>query len=134
MSYDIFVQDMPNQIRSLADIPHDFIPRSLGPASKIREAIRLIFPLADFADPTWVRVNCDGLHIEIDIPDGNEIDCFAFHIYGGEHSMAFVNSVLHQLQLKGIDPGSDTGLFEAATSAEDFKRWQDYRSRALNQN
>lgn len=48
--------------------------------------------------------------------------------------MAFVNSVLHQLQLKGIDPGSDTGLFEAATSAEDFKRWQDYRSRALNQN
>jgi len=56
VSWDVFVQDLPPGIDSIADIPDDFRPASLGPREAIVAGILTVVPDADFADPTWGRI------------------------------------------------------------------------------
>jgi hypothetical protein len=56
MSYDIFVQDLPANAITIADIPDDFISRALGPRSAIVDAIRRIAPDVT-VDGAWATID-----------------------------------------------------------------------------
>jgi len=51
MSWDIFVQDLPPDVRTIRDIPDHFKPPPLGARSALIQAIRAIAPSVDFTDP-----------------------------------------------------------------------------------
>lgn len=51
MSWDIFVQDLPSDTKTIEDIPDDFVPRPLGLRSDIIAAILNVAPYANFTDP-----------------------------------------------------------------------------------
>lgn len=86
MSWDIFVQDIPADARSVGDIPNDFSPLPIGPVSRILDAIRAAAPFADFSDPTWIRLDRPGVSMEISVQNEEPIRGFAFHIRGGNAS------------------------------------------------
>ena len=69
MSWDLFVQDLPADAESVADIPSDFKPRSIGRTSEVISVIRTVAPAVDFSRPSWGVIDGDGGSIEINIAD-----------------------------------------------------------------
>ena len=131
MSWDIFVQDIPAEAQSVADIPADFSPQPIGSPARILDALRAVAPFADFSDPTWVRIDAPAACMEVNIGADDPVGCFAFHIRGGSGSVGIVAEVLQRLRLRAFDTASDTGTFDSSCAAESLHRWQQYRAHVL---
>ena len=65
MSWDIFVQDIPDEARAVRDIPDDFEPRPLGSRTEVIRRIPEVVPTADFSDPSWGTVEGPDFSIEL---------------------------------------------------------------------
>ena len=62
MSRDVFVQDLPTDARTVADIPDDWRPSPLPfDRDRVMEVVRDVVPTADFSDPTWGVIDLPGL-------------------------------------------------------------------------
>ena len=116
MSWDIFVQDLPREAKSVADIPADFKPAPIGKRSMIVEKIREVVPTADFSDPSWGRIDGDGWSIEVNMGMKEDCDGFALHVRGRDAAVGVVARILQYLNLRALD--SQTGeLFVAGVEA-----------------
>ncbi len=82
MSWDVFVQQLPEGVRHVADIPDDFVPGALGTRREIVAGIRDVFPKVDFSDPEWDRVERRGFSIEVNMGADDPVMSFALHIRG----------------------------------------------------
>ena len=128
MSWDLFVQDLPAEAKTVRDIPPDFKPRLIGKRTDIITAIQAVVPIADFSNPSWGVIDGDGWSIEINIGDKEECRGFAFHIRGGDAAIGVVDAILKRLNLRAIAPGSDSGFFEPGPKAvQSFEKWRAYR-------
>lgn len=115
MSFDVFVQDLPPDARTAADIPDDFAPRPIGRRADIVAGIRRAAPHADFTDSTWGRIDGPEYSIEVNIGPGEVLDGFAFHIRGGDAALVVVADILRELGLRAIAPCTESGILEPAT-------------------
>ena len=132
MSWDIFVQDLPKGATRLGDIPDDFQPAPIGSPSELVHRISVIFPEADFSDPTWGVIEGSDFSLEVSLGDGDPITSFALHVRGGESAPFAVARLLTGLGLSGLDPQSDSGLFALDhASLEGFERWRRFRERVV---
>src|SRR2546426_694547 len=119
MSWDIWVQDIPEGTQSPADIPDDFQPKPLGKRSDIITRIREAVPSADFSDPTWGKIDGPGFSIEV----GMSGDDLAAHV---------VADILQHLGFRAFDPSSESGIFcIGADAADGLRRWRAYRNTVL---
>jgi len=134
MSYDIFVQDLPEGAKTLEDIPDDFRPAFLGKRSEIIERIIEVVPGADFRDPAWGQIDGDGWSIEVSMRASEECQGFAFHVHGGSAALDVVATILQHLRLRALDPQADSGFFGPTESKADFARWSTYRDQVTNKN
>jgi len=57
VSWDIFVQEIPPDVRSVEEIPNGFRPGAIGTRDEIIAGIQRVFPEADFSDPSWGKVD-----------------------------------------------------------------------------
>lgn len=113
MSWDIFVQDLPRDARTTADIPDDFTPQPLGPRAQIIQRIKEVEPLADSSDVSWGNIEAPNFGIEISLGSNEELSSFAFHVRGdGVAARAVVQKILQHLDLRACDPDSESGFFE----------------------
>ncbi len=132
MSWDIFVQDLPHNVKSVEDIPQDFSPRSLGKRAEIIAKIRAIVPAADFSDPAWGIIAGEGWSIEINMGEEEECECFAFHVRGNGAAPDVIAAILEHLCLRATDPTQPGGLFVAGPQARaSFTRWRAFRGRVM---
>jgi hypothetical protein len=131
MSWDVFVQDLPQEAKNAADIPSDFRPAPIGKRSVIIERIREVLPTADFSDPAWGRIDGDDWSIEVNIGVQEECDGFALHIRGGDAAVGAVEAILQRLHLRALD--TQTGNFFKAgpESIDSFRKWRAYRDQCL---
>jgi len=134
VGWDVFVQDLPPGIDSIADIPDDFRPASLGPREAIVAGILTVVPDADFADPTWGRIEGPDYSIEVNVGPEDPVQGFAFHIGGGAMAAGIVADILETLDLRALDPQSDTSLFDAAQAVDSLRRWRLYRDQVVGHN
>ena len=132
MSWDIFVQDLPPDAATVADIPDDFEPAPLMERSALIERIRGVVSEADFGDPAWGRIEGPGFSIEVNIGNEDPVRGFAFHVRGGDLAVGIVADVLERLGLRALDPGSGSGFFERGAAVASLTAWRDYRSRVLD--
>ncbi|WP_316415589.1 hypothetical protein [Mesoterricola silvestris] len=113
MGRDIYVQDLPDNIRNLSEIPDDFVPRPIASRSTVIEAIRKAFPSADLTDPSWVKlVEPSIFYIEANLGSVESLDSFVFHVNGGKEADQLISRILLSLGLRAVDTFSDTGLFQ----------------------
>ncbi len=132
MSYDLFVQDLPEETRTIADIPGGFEPKPLGRRSDFVERIRQVVPEVDFSDPSWGVIEGDGFSIELNMGEDEELDSFAMHLRGGEKGLFLAWTILDALGLQALDPQSDGGLFCLGPgSQEGFARWKRFRAAVI---
>lgn len=131
MSWDIFVQQLPDAAMSVADIASDFVPGPIGRREEVITGIRDVFPDVDFSDATWGHVEGDGFSIEFNIGSGDPVTSFALHVRGESDPAPAVAAVLNRLGCRALDPQSPTGIFDAATASGSQVRWQRYRDRVV---
>ena len=131
MSWDVFVQDLPSNVKTVADIPGSFRPSLIGKRSEIIDRIIGIVPSADFSDPSWGLIDGQDWSIEVNL--GQEEDCssFALHVRGGDAAVGAVAAILRRLNLRAID--SQTGEFFVAgeSAIESFQQWKSYRDQVI---
>ena len=132
MSWDIFVQDIPSDARSVADSPDDFRPLPIRARAQVLEVIHSVAPFADFRDAACVHLDAAGVNIDISLDAEDPLRGFVFHIYGGDYSAGIVSDILKRLELRAFDPASDTGIFDPSRAEESFRRWQQYSDRVLS--
>ena len=131
MSWDIFVQDLPRDAATVADIPQGFEPASIGRRADIIAKIKEIVPSADFADPSWGMIEGESWSVEVNIGRNETCTGFAFHVRGSDEAVAVVAAILDHLNLRAID--GQTGEFFVAGPAalESFRRWRAFRDRVI---
>ncbi|MEM6820159.1 MAG: hypothetical protein AAF578_15375 [Pseudomonadota bacterium] len=127
MSWDIFVQDLPKDAASVADIPEDFVPKDIGGRSDVIATITAVVPEADFSDPSWGLIDGKDWSIEVNIGDAETCSGFAFHVRGGDQAIGVIDTVLRALDLRAID--AQTGeFFVAGPDAQaSLSKWREYR-------
>jgi hypothetical protein len=132
MSWDIFVMNLPPGIKSIDDIPDDYVGPPLGRRSDIVARISSLYPACDFTDPSWGTLELADCAIEFSLGASEEVQSFALHVRGGEPAPDIVAHILAELGMRALDPSSDTGLFEPAPGArsQSFERWRSFRSHA----
>jgi hypothetical protein len=131
MSWDIFVQDLPQEAKSVTDIPSTFRPASLGSRPGLIDRIKEVFPTADFSDPSWGLIEGENWSIELNI--GREEECrgFTLHVRGGNPAAGAVAAILQHLNLRALDSQTG-GFFTADTEAiQSFEEWREYRDKVL---
>ena len=133
MSWDIFVQDVPAGISSVADIPNDFRPGPIGPRSEIVAKLSALYPECTFADPSWGTLELPGCSIEFNLASGDILQSFAMHVRGDERAPVVVGHIIAALGVRALDPSSASGLFETdpISRSESFARWKSFRSQVL---
>jgi hypothetical protein len=128
MSHDIFVQYIPADARSVADIAEHLESRPIGTRSTAISTILAVAPTADFSDPARGVIEGNGFSIEVNLGDDETLKSFAFHLRGGgNEATAIVTEVLMRLGLRAFDPSSATGIFDPNAAAQGFENWQRYR-------
>lgn len=115
MSRDIFVQDIPEGVSSVEEIPDDWVPQPLafGSAEVVAAVLELV-PSADVSDPEWLRVLLRGADIEISLSGGSSLESFALHVRASDDAPAdeFVRRLLARLGARALDPEAQTGIFQ----------------------
>jgi hypothetical protein len=109
MSWDLFVMDLPDDARTIDDIPKDFVGRSLGPRSAMIQKVSEVVPEADFSDPAWGRIDGADFSIEVNMGPGEQLESFAFHVRGSDLALGAIAEILEHLNLRAVDPQSKTG-------------------------
>jgi hypothetical protein len=131
MSWDIFVQDLPQDAKSIADIPSTFRPAPIGSRSALIRGIKEVVPTTDFSDPSWGLIQGDDWSIEINIGGDEECHSFALHVRGGNDAAGAVAAILQHLNLRALDSQTG-GLFTAGAEAvQSFEKWREYRDSLL---
>lgn len=131
MSWDIFVQDLPNEAQTIDDIPDDFVPQPIGKRSEIIQKILEVVPFADFTDPSWEIIDGPDYAIEVNIGKHEIVDGFAFHVRGGDTGAGIVADILGHLNLRAIDPNSESSFFERESAVQNLRKWRDYRNQVI---
>jgi hypothetical protein len=130
MSWDIFVQHLPIEAKTIAEIPDDYDPPAIGPRLEVIEKIRNEFPSADFSDPSWGIIDGPNYSMEVSLGNRHRISGFVLHVRGEDPAVAAVQKILTVLDLRGID--SSTGeIFSEETAVESLRRWRRYRDRVV---
>ena len=123
MSWDIFVQDIPSDARTIDDIPDDFVPATIGRRAEIIEKIKEVAPFADFSDPAWGTIEGTYYSIEVNLGAEESIDSFAFHVRGDDVAAGLVSDILKHLNFRAFDSGTGD-IFDHQKAAAGLKEWR----------
>jgi hypothetical protein len=125
MSWDIFIQQFPDGVRRVADIPATFAAPPLGRRDVVIATIRSVCPQADFSDPAWGVLRSDDYNIEFGLGDEDVLHGITLHVRGSDAVLPLVVNVVKALGLRAID--SWTGeFFDPIIAAHSLARWRKY--------
>ena len=123
MSWDLYVQELPEGIRSMKEIPEDFRPGVIGKRSEIVRAICEVVPETVFSDPTWGVIKGPEYTVYVGIDEAEECDGFCIHVRGKEEAVAVVDRILRRLEMRALNPRSEGGVYEGGQEAiESFRQ------------
>lgn len=126
--------DVPADVVTVDDLPQGYVGPTLGLRSDVITKIQDVVPTADFTDPAWGRIEGPGFSIEVSMGDAEEeITHFVFGVRGSDLALGVIADILDRMDLRGLDPQSETGaLFSPATAAESLRNWRAYRDQVVN--
>ena len=131
MSWDIFVQDIPLNFKTVTDIPDSFEPAMIGQRSEIIEEIQKVAPFADFSDPAWGTIEGEDFSIEVNLGTNESVKGFAFHVRGSDAAAGLISDILKHLNLRAFDSGTGD-IFDHERASSGLDQWRAYKERVLN--
>lgn len=125
MSWDIFIQQFPDNARRVADIPDTFTAPPIGKRTEVIEKIRRAVPEVEFDDPSWGTLRGEGYSLEFGVGDDDVLYGLTLHVRGSDAVLPHITNVLTILGLRAID--SWTGeFFDPAIAPDSLARWRRY--------
>lgn len=131
MSWDVYIQDLPDGVRSTSEIPDEFRPRPLGPREEIIEKLRRAAPDFRFADSKWGEIEFPGGSIEVGVGDEDPCEGVALFVRGDGEAVERVIAIVQALGGKALDTGNESGVFDAASAHESMAAWRKYRDQVV---
>lgn len=132
MSWDILIQDFPEDARAVEDIPDDFAPRPVGDRAELIRTIKEAVPEAHFADPAVGKLAGEGFHVDIVLGGDEEVMSVMLFVHGGGEAAATVSKIVRRLKMRAFDFGSGD-FFDAEHAEQGFRRWQKYRDQIADE-
>ena len=130
MSWDIYIQDFPTTAATVAEIPVDFQPHSLGKRSELIAKILDVIPSVDFSNYDCGTFHGGDYTIEFQMGLDEICKSIALFVRGNGNPILLIATLLECLNLRGID--SQTGeFFNAEEARTSFSSWQRYRDQVV---
>ena len=124
-SWDIFVQHLPMEARSVSDIPDDYVGEALGERDDVISRLRSRFPDLDTSDPDWFRLERPDFEIDITMSGTETVTGMTLHVRGSDQAVRAVTEMIDAVGGRGLD--SWTGeIFDPATGVHSIRRWRAY--------
>lgn len=130
MSWDVFAMKLPESIRSVDEIPDDFLPPPIGRRADLIARILEVAPFADFSDPTWGQLDAPGFSIEVALGDDEVVHGIAFFVRGGDTAAGCLVAILDHLGLRAIETGFGE-ILDPTTAVDSLRRWRAYRDQVV---
>ena len=133
MSWDIFIQDLPD-VASVADIPQDFRPGTIGDRESLVARMREAVPFLEHQEHDWYVVDTREVVLSFSISSESGTDavtCIAIHVHGGEHSPACVAALVLATGCRALDTGTG-GFFDVHAPEHGHSSWAGYRDQVLS--
>jgi hypothetical protein len=127
VSWDVFVLDLPREVKTISEIPDDFKPGPLGDRTSIIGQIKRIIPAADFSNPSWGVIDGDDWSIEVNMGDDEVCKSFAFHVRGGDTAAGVVAAILSGLNFRALDANRGDFFIVGDDALASFRKWRAYR-------
>ncbi len=125
MSWDILIQQFPDGVRRVADIPDTFTAPPIGKRADVVAKLRSALPNANFSDPHWVKLHAGDYSLECSVGDDDMLYGLTLHVRGSEAVLPHIDAVLRALGLRAID--SWTGeFFDPEVAPHSLARWRSY--------
>lgn len=104
MSWDIFIQDLPN-VRSMSEVPADHVPAPIGGLEPLMAKILEVLPFAVRQDRDWLFATGDDidLSMQFHLEQGDQVRYITVHIHGGTQSAVCVGEILRHTGLRAVD-------------------------------
>lgn len=130
MSWDICIQDLPDGIVSVDDIPDDFVPRELGPREAIISAVQAAAPIVLNAQGRGC-IELQGGSIEVNVGEEDPCARVSLLVRGDDSVLEHIVAIVDVLGGKALDPGSDSGMFDREKALQSLHAWRTYRDQAV---
>lgn len=104
MSWDVFVFNAPQHIATMDEIPHDFLPPPLGPASDVGRRLRAGVESVDLSDPTCGRLLGETWSIELSMGADDPVEAIMLYVRGGgDDVLAVIARIAAAVQARALD-------------------------------
>lgn len=130
MSWEVFIQDLPENASTTEEIPEDFVPQPIGARDEIIRKIKEAIPHADFSNIEWGRIEGDGYSIEVAMREEN-VRSIRLFVRGNEVALPIITLILKTLNQRAIAANTNLIFDDASQVANALKGWQDYRNQIV---
>lgn len=128
MSWDVFFMRMPPGVRTLAEVPRDFVGEPLGARAEVIATLRARLPGVDFSDPAWGRLVGPDFSIELNLGHEPVAASLMLHVRGGDGALGVVREVSEALGCPALDTTEGELIdFDSPRAAAGFRKWRAFR-------
>jgi hypothetical protein len=131
VSWDVFIQDLPESARTIAEIPDDFEPQALGKRIDVVTTITECFDLPHSLQGEVFTVDLVRSSIEISVGEDDPCRCVALHIYGGIDAAPAVARLLNCLGRRGLDTATSEIISADNDIDASIAKWASFRDRMI---
>ncbi|MFZ5985697.1 MAG: hypothetical protein ACOYWZ_01045 [Bacillota bacterium] len=82
MSWGIVLVKVPDEVRTLSELPKDYSPPPLGTLNHILDMLKELLPDVDFSNPSWGILGTEKGSIEFSIGDKDPVESIVLYIRG----------------------------------------------------
>jgi len=124
MSWDVVLVNAPQGL-TVQEIPRDFVPPPLGPATELLDRLRAALPDLNLSDPTWGNLDSPDWSIEFNIGREDPVESIMLHVRGGGDVVEVIQRAARALGCRALDGSS--GEFIEDGGADGWADFQAYR-------
>ncbi len=132
MSWDIFIQDLPD-VATVADIPNDFKPAPIGREAELIAKIGSVVPFIEKKDSGWYSIDQSEVVIDLSISEDEEsgqAQCVTLFVRGGARAAGCVAAIVKVLEHRALDSGTGD-FFNPDDPETGYEQWVLYRDQIL---
>jgi len=131
MAWQVLLVRLPDHLRSLEDLPADWVPQPLGApdrvAARIAAVTQAIAPKGSELDAGGDRLlvlRADDFVIEAELGGVAEVDRVLLNVLGSDAALPLVGALSRALDASAIDCETDAVLDTDAIVPDTLRRWQ----------
>jgi hypothetical protein len=131
MSWDLIVMKCREPPPPVAELPTDFAPEVIGPATAIRDVINSAFPHVDWSNPVWGIYMAADYSLEFSLANIESVNTFSVYVRGTGDPITPLTQLAQQNGWYLLNMQIPEWLHLAQDQSASWRQFQAWRDRAL---